>query len=551
MKGFYIMRMSSIKTRMTLLTVAAVIASLTLATLLGVLAVRNTGVNSSEQILRLLCETGEKNIDAYFVSTEQSVGTVCEFISDDLDKLDDDSLRAHMKRAEEIFRNAAAKTGGVLTYYYRLDPSVSDTVRGFWYINTDEGFVDHEVTDITQYDTGDTSALVWFTVPKATGKAIWLPPYITENLGERVISYNEPVYHDGRFIGVVGIEIDYDTLAALTENIELFESGYAFIADADGDLICHPMLDTAAQAASGAPDLTGGAFKEGEVTRYTYDGTVKEAVALTLENGMRIYVTVPVSEIDGDWTSLIVWMILSSAVLLAVFALITIRFTDRITKPLTELTYAAQLVNEGDYDVVLDYDGSDEVGVLTATISKLVKNLKVYIGDLRNLAFADALTHLRNKGAFDIYARKLDDEINNAEICPDVAVGVFDCDGLKSVNDHCGHEKGDIYLKNASKLICRVFKHSPVFRTGGDEFTVILQNEDFLCHNELAREFAERCDNACKNAKAPWDKISVAMGIAVFDRAKDRNINGVIRRADRLMYENKRSRKALKRMENG
>ena len=31
--------------------------------------------------------------------------------------------------------------------------------------------------------------------PKTTGKPVWLPPYITENLGARVISYNVPIYH--------------------------------------------------------------------------------------------------------------------------------------------------------------------------------------------------------------------------------------------------------------------------------------------------------------------------------------------------------------------
>ena len=73
------------------------------------------------------------------------------------------------------------------------------------------------MTDITKYDTEDTTKLVWFTVPKATGKPVWLPPYITENLDAKVISYNTPVYLKGRFIGVIGIELDYSFMAEMVE----------------------------------------------------------------------------------------------------------------------------------------------------------------------------------------------------------------------------------------------------------------------------------------------------------------------------------------------
>ena len=100
-------------------------------------------------------------------------------------------LDAHVERVRKYFDEVAHKTNGVTTYYYRIDPVVSDTVKGFWYTNIDgKGFTEHEVTEITLYDTKDTSKLVWFTVPKYQGESIWLPPYITDNLDKRVISYN-------------------------------------------------------------------------------------------------------------------------------------------------------------------------------------------------------------------------------------------------------------------------------------------------------------------------------------------------------------------------
>jgi PleD family two-component response regulator len=44
----------------------------------------------------------------------------------------------------------------------------------------------------------------------------------------------------------------------------------------------------------------------------------------------------------------------------------------------------------------------------------------------------------------------------------------------------------------------------------------------------------------------PWEQAHIAMGIAVYDPNRDRNIHDVIRRADEIMYENKRIRKSMK-----
>jgi len=54
--------------------------------------------------------------------------------------------------------------------------------------------------------------------------------------------------------------------------------------------------------------------------------------------------------------------------------------------------------------------------------------------------------------------------------------GVIGCDvnGLKKINDTLGHKAGDEYICAACKMLCEYFKHSPVFRIGGDEFVVIL-----------------------------------------------------------------------------
>ena len=130
-----------------------------------------------------------------------------------------------------------------------------------------------------------------------------------------------------------------------------------------------------------------------------------------------------------------------------------------------------------------------------------------------------------------------------ASIDPNFALGEFDCDGLKQINDKYGHDKGDIYLTKACRTISDVFKRSPVYRVGGDEFFIILKNEDFHNLEFLKKRFEIVVDGINASAEDPWEQVWLSMGFAIYDPAEDNLVQKIMQRADMLMYENKRERK--------
>lgn len=541
---------NSIRTKITMLTVSAIVIAMTMATLVGSLAIRNLGNSDSNQLLLLLCETGQKNLDYYFSSVENSVELVSTYAEEDLEglsTLDAKAFQDHVDRVSAIFDKTARSTNGAITYYYRIDPEVSDTVEGFWYTDLDgEGYKEHQVTDITLYDTSDTSNLVWFTVPKDKDEPVWQSPYVTDNLDVRVISYNVPIYWHGEFVGVVGMEIDYSVMAEQVDSITLYENGYAFINDAEGNLVYHPYIDVSSLDAKSVPKVPEGLMDEETLVRYTFEGVNKRAVHLPLVNGMLLNVSVPVDEINGNWVELVYGILAVSIALLVAFVVLTMRLASHITKPLEEITKVAEQVNVGNYDVQLEYDADDEIGILARTFNQLIRNLKAYVSDLNSLAYADALTSVRNKGAYDIFVHELDERLDDAGGELEFAVAVFDCNDLKMINDQYGHDKGNVYLKTACKLICDVFKHSPVFRVGGDEFVVVMQKDDCKDRSELARLFVEQGAVINNSAGMQWKQVHVAMGIAAYDSQVDKSVDDVMRRADKLMYEDKRAQKAAR-----
>ena len=175
----------------------------------------------------------------------------------------------------------------------------------------------------------------------------------------------------------------------------------------------------------------------------------------------------------------------------------------------------------------------------------MVNHMRVFISDLNSKAFRDALTGVRNKGAFDIFLMDKNENIRQSDPkdVEDFAVVMFDCNELKTINDTYGHEKGDLYLQNACRTICKVYSHSPVFRIGGDEFVAILQKEDWKKQAELERQFTQAMADANAAAASPWDRVNVAIGTANYNPETDPDMESVFRRADVLMYENKKQMK--------
>lgn len=159
---------------------------------------------------------------------------------------------------------------------------------------------------------------------------------------------------------------------------------------------------------------------------------------------------------------------------------------------------------------------------------------------LSELMEQDTLTKVKNRAAYEKYLKNLEQEFNEGENAP-FAVVYFDINNLKMVNDMYGHEKGDAYIKNSCRLMCNTFKHSPVFRIGGDEFVSIVLNDDYTNRHTLLAEMKEHMATLKqKGDSVPLtERISIATGMAEYDRTLDEDFTSIFKRADEIMYENK------------
>ncbi len=182
-------------------------------------------------------------------------------------------------------------------------------------------------------------------------------------------------------------------------------------------------------------------------------------------------------------------------------------------------------------------DDSDHIIVGVANIDVDMRRELAYreaIGSAMDMASRDALTGVKNKHAYVQAEEELDTLIERGE-APEFAVVICDVNGLKQINDTQGHTAGDEFIRSACNLICNNFKHSPVFRIGGDEFVALLKGQDFGQRDQLMEQFAEIMD---ENKEKGF--VTVAAGISVFDSDKDNRLQDVFERADQAMYINKK-----------
>lgn len=266
-------------------------------------------------------------------------------------------------------------------------------------------------------------------------------------------------------------------------------------------------------------------------------------------------VDISMNEIVAQQYHYLVYVALAFLTMTVLVCVLSIYLVNRtIVRPINILTDAAsQYAHNRKVFSELNMTRSDEIGMLARSMTHMEEEINGYISNLERTtndliaarehaeqmdraSNIDALTKVRNKRAYDIEVEKLN------EGTQPYAVIMVDVNGLKRMNDTYGHEKGDISINTVCRIICRIFKHSQVFRVGGDEFVVILEQSDYEERDALTRlildEFHRNADDA---SLPPWERVSAAVGCAVYDRAVDDGVDSVLKRADAAMYENKRA----------
>jgi diguanylate cyclase (GGDEF)-like protein len=282
-------------------------------------------------------------------------------------------------------------------------------------------------------------------------------------------------------------------------------------------------------------EVDGAVIHEGECLpedEKTYDSNEYLRVSKGLTNGMTLVLSASYDDIRQIRYEIGFKILFAVLILSAFFTLLAIVIVKKIVSPLKKIADASVKLSKGDYNVEFTHSDISEIELLNMAFENMAEHLHEREKELRFSANRDSLTSLRNVTSYKRWVEELDKEITNKSV--KFGVAVFDLNQLKETNDTHGHDAGDKLIVNAAKVISDIFKRSPVFRIGGDEFLALLQHRDLENIEKLFAQLDLECEKA---------HISIARGFTMFEPDKDLCFNDVFKRADNAMYEDKRKNK--------
>jgi diguanylate cyclase (GGDEF)-like protein/PAS domain S-box-containing protein len=162
---------------------------------------------------------------------------------------------------------------------------------------------------------------------------------------------------------------------------------------------------------------------------------------------------------------------------------------------------------------------------------------------LHTTSITDELTGLLNRRGFFTIAAKQCEIACRKNF--DLYFLFMDLDGLKVINDKHGHKVGDMALVDTANIIKESYRASDILaRIGGDEFVVMTMETPEVSAEMLTKRLKNNISEYNQKEDKPYD-LSLSFGLACYDHDHPCSIDELISKADKMMYEEKKSRQRL------
>jgi len=169
------------------------------------------------------------------------------------------------------------------------------------------------------------------------------------------------------------------------------------------------------------------------------------------------------------------------------------------------------------------------------------------MAELRAASLMDPLTGLYNRRGFHALAEqqwRMADRTGRG-----LLLFFADLDQLKEINDSAGHAEGDRVLQETADILRRSFRASDILaRLGGDEFAALAIDAPGNAAHLLTTRLQENVEARNAQGALPFE-LSLSLGLARYDPAQPCSFEDLLRRADALMYDDKRSKRKVRRPE--
>ena len=392
--------MKTIKVKIIASVILCALLSAAVCGGLSILTSKTVSDETSREYMLLCTQNASAVLDRMMGNVELSVENLYSVALERLDDVEEFKtnpayVESYTEEIADILLEIAQNTSGTLTAYIRSNPEFTDTTSGLFYTrdSSDGEFTSITPTDFSMYEPDDLEHVGWYYIPVNNKKPTWMEPYLNSNINVYMISYVIPIYINGESIGIIGMDIEFSTFTNIVDQSNIFDAGYAYLANADGKVMYHKEFDVGTSLADADSGLANAAAaiaddsQENTFVTYSYKGQRKDMFYTILANGMRYVMTVPEKEFTAQANNNMIAILLGALVAVVLSAIIGVILSLGIAKPITQITDAVKRTAEFNFahnpaNAKL-FKRADETGVMAQSLHNMRANLRTMIADIR------------------------------------------------------------------------------------------------------------------------------------------------------------------------
>lgn len=318
---------------------------------------------SKTELDKQIMGSAMSQVNAFDTLINENIGNKADAVT-----LFTDSLKA--SNLQEKNRNATIKE---LQQYGKINEKDVSAI----YAGSEKGlFMQYPVQKMP--DGYDPRERPWYqeALNAESGKQVITKPYVAASTGKMVITIAQKM-KDGS--GVIGLDMEIDSLLQKLKEIKIGQKGYAFIMEKDKTVLADPTQKPGSQVNENLANII---FKNKEGSgSYSLKGTDKKVAYVTNElTGWKIGGTMLVSEVEDAAKPVFHTAIIVFSVTLIVAGTLIFFIVRSISKRLSNLARFSKKVSNGDLRDKLKIQSDDEIGQVGKGFNTMIDSLRSLIG---------------------------------------------------------------------------------------------------------------------------------------------------------------------------